>query len=197
MKPLVLVLASACRYLKRASHAELSLILGLAHMVAWLCGVAAMSPPDPEFGEWLDEIYDSGGGASVTMFAGRPFHFTYENILLKVIFLADLPGALAAIPVSLILVPLLSHLSTYESSYVGAGFILSFATVQWMMIGLWIQTRNEKAGGSCWLGFTKRHCRAILVTLLLAGVIAVPLIQLRSDALAGIRHNSMSFQHGR
>jgi hypothetical protein len=92
-----------------------------------------MSPPAPGLGAFFDQ----GGASSATLLAGRPFHFEYESISLKLLILADLPATLAIVPLSLALLPLWKsfHIGFYLSSYLSAAVLLISASCQWLLIG--------------------------------------------------------------
>src|SRR5436189_6345290 len=71
---------------------------------------------------WLGEFLDRGGWSSATLFAGRPFHFHYESMVMKLLVLVDFPSMLAALPIGLLISPLMSaaHAGSFIGSYVGA-----------------------------------------------------------------------------
>jgi hypothetical protein len=67
-------------------------VLVCLHASWFLIAIANMSPPAPGLGEFLD----GGGWSSATLFAGRPFHFHYESMVMKLLVLVDFPSMLAA-----------------------------------------------------------------------------------------------------
>jgi hypothetical protein len=108
------------------------------HAAWFLLAVANMSPPSPALGKFLESVQ----GSTTTLFAGRPFHFHHESIVLQILILADLPSALVQVLLTLLALPLLKmvHLSLYTASYVDAGCLLLIATCQWLMIGYAVET---------------------------------------------------------
>jgi len=166
-------------------------LLASIHAAWFLLAVANMSPPSPALGEFLD----SGGGSSATLFAGRPFHFTYESIFLKLLIFCDLPSALALLPVDLLLLPLrkAASLSAFSTSYFGAAELFSFATCQWLLIGCAVQTRiAAKPWGDKLLRKVNRHFTAIVVLVILATIVLGPIVNRRSQA-RGFHHAGISF----
>jgi len=96
-------------------------------------------PPSRAAANFLDSVQ----GADWTLFAGRPFHFTYQSWVLKSVLLADLPSMLVGSVGGLLLGPFsfIRHVGTYEDSYIGAGLLFVLATGQWLMTGCAIQRR--------------------------------------------------------
>ncbi len=106
--------------------------------VAWfLLAIANMSPPSPGFANYLDH----GGWSSATLLAGRPFHFVYESLPLKLLFLADLPSMLVEILPALVLSPVLRilHVGFYSSSYIDAALWLTLGSCQWLVVGVLVE----------------------------------------------------------
>src|SRR5262249_32002887 len=105
-------------FLKSCSRSRLGWLLAAIHASWFLLAVVNMGPPSPEFAKFLD----SGGHSSTALFAGRPFHWRYETIFLKVLLLLDVPAVLASIPASLLFDPLLKacHVGLLYRSYAGA-----------------------------------------------------------------------------
>jgi len=89
--------------------------LACLHAAWFVLAIANMSPPSPGLGEFLDR----GGWSSATLLAGKPFHYEYESLGLKLLILTDLPAMLAMLPVSLLLAPVskVAGLSFYSNSY--------------------------------------------------------------------------------
>ena len=89
----------------------------------WLdLGIRTMGPPSRAATNFLNSVQ----GADWTLFAGRPFHFTYQSWILKSVLLADLPSMLVASVGSLLLLPIpfIRDLGRYEGSYIDAGLLL-------------------------------------------------------------------------
>jgi len=123
----------------RCLQSRLGWFLAVIHAL-WLdLGIRTMGPPSRAAANFLDGMQ----GADWTLFAGRPFHFTYQSWILKSVLLADLPSMLAASVGSLLLLPIpfIRHLGSYESSYIDAGLLFVVASGQWLIVGWAIQTR--------------------------------------------------------
>ncbi len=161
------------------------------HAAWFFLAIANMSPPAPALAQFLD----NGGWSSATVFAGRPFHFTYELMFLKAIVLVDMPSMLAAIPIGLLLSPLEKafHVGSYVASYVEAALLLLLASCQWLAIGSvlhsWLKSRHS---GTWFLQRLDRYFVILIVFVFLFTVIAVPRINERSRRL-GFRHGGISF----
>jgi hypothetical protein len=166
--------------------------LACLHAAWFFLAIANMSPPSPGLGEFLD----NGGGSSATLLAGRPFHFHYESLLLKLIILVDLPSLLAMIPFSLLVLPLskLFHLSFYHCSYSSAALLLFGASCQWLLVGNRLRQRLESARWGKWVNQQLRQGFVIIImVILVATLILTPFINERSRSL-GFRHGGISFR---
>jgi hypothetical protein len=151
-----------------------------------------MSPPSPALAHFLD----NGGLSTATIFAGRPFHFHYESVFLKLLIIVDLPSALIEALFALISLPLLTiiHLNTYLTSYFGAGLLLVIATWQWLAVGNTVQNRLvSKPWGEQLVRVLTRYFTAIIVLILLLMIVFVPIVNRRSQRL-GFRHPAISFR---
>ena len=114
----------------RCLQSRLGWFLAVIHAL-WLdLGIRTMGPPSRAAANFLDSVQ----GADWTLFAGRPFHFTYQSWILKSVLLADLPSMLIASVGSLLLLPIpfIRH---------DAGLLFVVATAQWLIVGWAIQTR--------------------------------------------------------
>jgi hypothetical protein len=110
----------------------------------WLgLGVRSMGPPSRAAANFLDNAQ----GADWTLFAGRPFHFTYQSWVLRSVLLADLPAMLVASLADLLVWPvsLVTHVGRYEGSYIAAGLLFVVATWQWLMVGRALERRFRTA----------------------------------------------------
>lgn len=149
--------------------------------------VANMSPPSPG----LNKLFD----ADAALFAGRPFHFAYEALPLKVLTLLDMPSMVAAIPVGILVSPLLGaiHVGSFVGSYVAALIELLVASCQWLAVGYAIDTRLEsRAWGATALRGLKQYFAVVVIFVLLLTAIAVPFLNNRSRE-RGFRHPAISF----
>ena len=129
------------------------------------------------------------------MYAGRPFHFYYESLLVKVVFLSNLPALIACIPLSLLLSPILRilHVGVFIASYIAASLELVMASIQWMIVGLLVERRLVlRDWGNGLVGFLRRHAALVLAVVLVITAVGVPLVNVRSRRL-GMRHGGVSF----
>ena len=88
--------------------------------------------------------------SSAAFIAGRDYHWHYESVLLKWISILDLPALVLGGLFSTLLLPL--NLCAFTLSWVGAVLILSFASVQWLLVGFIIESmirslRRARGGG--------------------------------------------------
>ena len=150
-----------------------------------------MSPPAP----WLGEFLDRGGWSSATLFAGRPFHFHYESMVMKLLVLVDFPSMLAALPIGSLISPLMSavHAGSFIGSYVGALIELVTASCQWLAVGFAVDRRLEsRPWGTSVLRPVNKYFFAVVTFVLVLTVVAVPLINKRSQE-RGFQHGAISF----
>lgn len=169
-------------------------VLVFLHASWFLIAIANMSPPAP----WLGEFLDRGGWSSAMLFAGRPFHFHYESIVMKLLVLVDFPSMLAALPIELLMSPLMSavHPGSFIGSYVGALIELVTASCQWLAVGFAVDRRLEsRPWGTSVLRPVKKYFLAIVTFVLAFTVVAVPLINKRSQerGFRGFQHRAISF----
>ena len=125
-------------------RSRLGWLLAAIHAL-WLdLGIRSMGPPSRAAANFLESVQ----GADWTLFAGRPFHFTYQSWVLKSVLLADLPSMLVASVGDLLLWPISfsRHVGRYEGSYISAGLLFAVATGQWLMVGCAIQKRFRSKG---------------------------------------------------
>lgn len=145
-----------------------------------------MSPPSRAFAKWLES-----GGSDMTLFAGRPFHFYYASLAMKLLILADLPAELVEIPVGLLAMPLLrpSHIDLYSGSYVDAALMLLFASCQWLAIGNFIESRLSSSDwGKSFLAWLHRYFVLLAAFVLLFTAVTTPLVKAHSGKVAYHRH---------
>lgn len=177
-------------FLRECRRSRIAWLLATLHAAWFILAIANMSPPSPGLGEFLD----SGGWSSATLLAGRPFHYEYEALALKLLILADLPSMLAILPVSLLLAPVSKVVGSgfYSNSYLSAGLMLMGATCQWLLAGhrceRWVVRRPSVLHAQLhrWWG-------AAIVIIVVATFVLAPTINQRSRAL-GFRHAAISFR---
>lgn len=170
---------------------RLAWILVFLHAAWFLLVLANMSPPAPDLAQFLQR----GGWSSATVFAGRPFHFEYESVFLKLLFLIDLPSALVAIPLDFATGSLarMLHMSLNTRSYVAAAELLLVASFEWLLIGHAIHDSLASRGKGTWLiQKLNRHFIVVMSCIALFILIAAPIVNQRSREL-GFRHGAISF----
>src|SRR5579864_1985923 len=120
-------------YLRGSTRSRFGWLLVYLHAAWFFLAVANMSPPAPGLGAFFDQ----GGGSSATLLAGRPFHFEYESLFLKLLILVDIPAMLAEVPLGLALLPFWKsfHIGFYLGSYLSAAVLLFGASCQWLLVG--------------------------------------------------------------
>ena len=173
-------------------RSRLAWLLVCLHAAWFLLAIANMSPPSTGFADFLDQ----GGLSTATIFAGRPFHFHYESIALKLLILADMPSAIVQALLGLVSWPLLMniHLGRYLASYIAAGFLFLIATCQWLVVGHAVQNwLSSKSWGASVMTTTSRYFAVTLTFILLVTAISLPLVNQRSQRL-GFRHPAISFR---
>ena len=178
---------------RESGKSRIACLLACLHISWFVLAIANMSPPSPALGGFLDQ----GGGSSATLLAGRPFHFHYESLELKLLVLADLPSSLAMIPVSLPIAILLKALGFgfYSDSYVTAILVLVGATCQWLLVGrnfdIWLARRYPMLQAQL-----HRWSRIFVAVTIVITCALAPIINERSRA-AGFRHGGISFYRGK
>jgi len=151
-----------------------------------------MSPPSREVANFIEQF----SGSTVSILAGRPFHFAHESLFLQLLTVFDLPSMFASIPIALLLFPLLKlfHLGLYEGSYIGAGIQIAMGSLQWLLVGrlaeVWLGSRRW---GPSALQRINRHFVTLTILILLLNAVSVPLLNARSRRLA-FRHAAISLQ---
>src|SRR4051794_4468619 len=68
---------------------HLGIVLAAIHVIWFLAATATLGRHRHAGTSFLP-----GGSSSATLFAGRPFHFEYEALIMKLLVLADIPAAL-------------------------------------------------------------------------------------------------------
>lgn len=184
--------AKLSRFLREAAQGRLGWLLVCLHAAWFFLAIANMSPPSPGLGAFLDR----GGWSSATLLAGRPFHFAYESVVLKLLILADMPAMIAVIPISLLLAPVskLLQLSFYSGSYVSAGVLLFGASCQWLLVGRGLQRWLKSRRWGRWVHRQlQQYFVAVVAVILIATSILAPIVNERSRSL-GFRHGGISFR---
>jgi len=133
------VFSRAWNWFDGCIRSPLAWVLVGLHAVWFFAALHAMGSPSRA----AAQFWDSFQGADWTIFAGRPFHFHYEPLIVKAFWVADLPALLIAILPALLITPLirLAHLGTFETSYVEASEFLIAGSLQWLTIGRRLKVR--------------------------------------------------------
>jgi len=179
------------RFLSGASRSRLAWLAVFLHAAWFLLAIANMHPPSRDFAQFLEH----SEGSTVTIFAGRPFHYAYESVSLQILFLLDLPSWFASVPFGFLSLPFfeLFHVGRFVGSYIGAGIVLIASSLQWLIIGYRV---DKWLGSKLWgpaLLQRLHHSFAVLTILIfLLTAVSVPLINARSRRLAS-RHGAISF----
>jgi hypothetical protein len=192
MSPVPGVFASLRRFLSEAVRSRLAWLVVSLHAAWFLLAIANMSPPSREVANFIEQF----SGSTVSILAGRPFHFAHESLFLQLLTLFDLPSMFASIPIALLLFPLLKllHVGLYEGSYVGAGIQIAMGSLQWLLVGrlaeVWLGSRRW---GVSALQQINQHFVTLMILILLLTAVSVPLLNARSRRLA-FRHAAISLQ---
>jgi|SRR5687768_12345205 len=76
--------------------------------------------------------------SSASFIAGRNYHWHYESTPLKIVSLLDFPALLVGGLVSGLFSPL--NLCAFTASWIDASLALTFASVQWLIVGFIVQS---------------------------------------------------------
>jgi hypothetical protein len=185
------VVAKFWRLFKESLSSRIAWLLAVLHACCFLFAIANMSPPSREFASFLQSVQ----GSTTTIYAGRPFHFHYESILLKTLFLLDLPAAVTCIPLSLLLTPILGifHVGMFIGSYIAALLELLASSVQWLVVGLLVEKRLLlRRWGAAFVGLVNRRANVLIALMLLISAVGIPWVNARSQQKA-TRRGSTSF----
>lgn len=185
------MLSTVKKFARDSVRSRFAWLLVCLHAAWFLLAIANMSPPAPSFAKFLD----SGGWSSATVFAGRPFHFTYESVFLKALLVVDTPSMLVGIPLGFLSAPIerVLHVGFFVGSYVDAVALLLVGTCQWLVVGNLIDIRLKSH--PFWaraLPGLNRFFVIVMMLVLLFAVIAIPIVHNRSQRL-GLRHPAISF----
>ena len=139
-------IAAFGKLFRDSARSPLAWLLVAIHAALFFLAVTSMRPPNPAYGQ----VLDAGGSWNTTLFAGRPFHFYYESLLLKILFTVDLPAGLAVIPAALIgdLFLRALNIGSYVGSYLGAALFLLASSCQWLAVGGLLRRRYAPRGPS-------------------------------------------------
>jgi len=176
-------------YLKDSARGRLGWLVVCLHAAWFFLAIANMSPPAPGLAKFLDQ----GGWSSATLLAGRPFHFEYESLFLKLLILVDLPSMLAVVPLSLLMFPAHFHISSYQGSYLSAALLLFAASFQWLLVGHQVDQWLEcKKWGNWAHQQIHRWFRFLVAAIVITTLVMTPIVNERSRRL-GFRHGGISF----
>ena len=177
------------RFVRSCVRSRVAWVLVCLHASWFLIAIANMFPP----AHWLGDFLDKGGWSSAILFAGRPFHFHYESRVMKILVLVDFPSLLGALPIGLLISPLMSHAGSFIGSYVGAIIELMTASCQWLAMGFAIERRLEsRPWGTRTLRAVNKYFLVVVTSVVVLTVVAVPLINKRSQE-RGFQHGAISF----
>jgi len=183
MSPVSAILKKIARFSSEASRSRLAWLIVFLHAAWFLLAIANMRPPSRDFAHFLEHLQRS----STTIFAGRPFHYSYESWSMQILFLLDSPSSLASIPIAILFFPfsMIFHLGLYEGSYVGAGITLAISSLQWLAIGYHAdQWLGSKLWGQSILRRIRPLSAVLIILILLITAISVPMVNARSRRLA-------------
>ena len=131
---------------KSCAFSRVGWVLVIVHSVWFFAMLKAMGPPSRAAADFRDSFQ----GADWTLFAGRYFHFAYEPVIVKILLFLDLPGLLIALVLDICVSPIvaMAHLGTFAASYVSAGEFLVAGSLQWIVIGRWLEMRWQPKSAS-------------------------------------------------
>jgi hypothetical protein len=117
------------------------------------------------------------------------------RLLMKLLVLVDFPSMLAALPIGLLILPLMSevHAGSFIGTYVGALIELVTASCQWLAVGFAVDRRLEfRPWGTSVLRPVNKYFLAVVTFVLVLTVVAVPLTNKRSHE-RGSQQGAISF----
>lgn len=186
-------LRKLAQYLRRSLADRTAWLLACLHGTWFVTAVANMSPPNRGFASLLE----NGGWSSAALFAGRPFHFHYESLALKLLLLCDMPALLASSVLSFVFaVPFtwFHHLGMYSASYLSAASLLLVGTAQWLLIGHAVHSWLERREWGIHLNrAVARYFVLLVATIAIFTAVIAPIINERSRQ-SGVRHAEISFR---
>jgi hypothetical protein len=128
-------------------YSRLALLLLAINLAAFCTGIVLMYPTDKVFVDSLEVAYQDGLSFSTTAFAGRQFHYHYENPILKGTMLLGMPALLLQ---AVVMIPITDEcnrhfgLSLFWSTYIDAAAAILATSLQWYLIGILIDKRVSK-----------------------------------------------------
>ena len=179
-------------YLRDSTRSRLGWLLVCFHAAWFFLAIANMSPPAPGLGA----LFDQGGGSSATLLAGRPFHFEYESLFLKLLILVDIPAMLGMVPLSFVLLLFSTrvHLGFYQGSYLSAAILFLGASCQWLLVGRQLEKWLLRKQLANWpRQQIHRWFPFLVAAIVIATLIMTPILNDRSRRL-GFRHGAISFR---
>ena len=132
------MLKAILRFAKNVLTSRLGLILCLVHFLFFAYAILEKQPaPRGEDMSWA-EFQQLGSSSS--LFAGRNLHWHYESALLQVLLVLDLPAMFAVSIFSEVFLPQsFAQLSVWTVSWIGAGLMVFFSSLQWLLVGYCIE----------------------------------------------------------
>ena len=187
----------------RTWRSSVGRLLVVLHAALMVIALANKGPADPTGANELQQISQFGFSMDYSYFAGRQIHLNYESPLMQVLILADLPsdfGCIAvALPVSWLSDTIWASKDTRASSatpwrtslfvlsYRTAAWLLLAASVQWLIVGSWLQRSLRRRDGRepraiAWLD---RHLWRVVAAVVVASAVVVPIVY--HNAVLGLR----------
>jgi hypothetical protein len=161
-------------------RSRLGWILVSLHAAWFFLATADMTTPSPS----VEAFVNSFGGSTTILFAGRPYHWGYQSLALKLLMVLDFPSHLAVAlvftPVAFFLPPGF-HPSIHEGSYLMAALVFLGASCQWLLLGnslhRWLVSGRRRR----WVleQLHRRFTMIVTITLVIA-LILTPIINERS-----------------
>jgi phosphate starvation-inducible membrane PsiE len=125
------MLKSILRFIKRAATNRLGQLLIIIHLILVVYDFARKRPLsvgcDFKEGEW-----------DFSVIADRIVHFHYESVILKIIFVLDLPALFLSVVFTPLRYFLYPHICAYSQSWIEAGILLTCASIQWLLVGYFL-----------------------------------------------------------
>jgi hypothetical protein len=130
---------TAIRFAKNVLTSRLGLILCLVHFLFFAYAILEKQPVSRGDGEMSWAEFQQLGSSS-SLFAGRNLHWHYESALLKTLLVLDLPAMFAVSIFSELFLPQsFARLSVWAVSWIGAGLVIFFSSLQWLFVGYCIE----------------------------------------------------------
>ena len=120
---------SILHFLKRIALSRVGHLLLIVH----LCLVVYAFAQKPSY----SDIPCTGSAFDSSLLAGRYYHFHYESTLMKTLTFLDIPSIALGSSAASLLSPF--KFCVYTASWIEGLLILTFASLQWLLIGFFLQ----------------------------------------------------------